>query len=111
MVGGLEVLAGVVVFSDLPGGVEAAEGAGGDGEVELLGGDAGGVFGAVLFVEVDALLFLFGGEAGEDGVDFAGAGLGLGNFGFEIRNFRLGIGVTRRRGGRGGGFVGFTIDD
>jgi len=60
VVGGFEVLASVVVFGDLPGGVEAAEGAGADLDAEFFPGETGGFEGAVLFVDEDELLFLVG---------------------------------------------------
>ena len=92
-----EVLAGVVILGDLPGGVKAAEGAGGDGEVEFFGCDAGGVFGAVLFVDVDELLFLVGSEARENRVNFAGRTrrLGIGDFGLGIWGGGRGLGRGR----------------
>lgn len=69
--GGFEVFAGVVVFGDLVAGVEAAEGAGADLDIEFFVGETNGFDGGVLFVDGDELLFLVGGEAGEEGVDFA----------------------------------------
>ena len=97
-----EVVDGVLVLGDLPGGVEAAEGAGADLDAEFFVGEANGVEGAVLFVDEDELLFLVGSQAGEDGMDAAGAiwdwglrigDLGRGNLRFQIRNFRLGSGT------------------
>jgi hypothetical protein len=92
---GFEVLTGLFIFFDAPGGVEAREGGGANLDVEFFGGKAAGVFSIVLFVEVDECLFFVRGKAGEDWVDAAWArydlGLGFGERGFGRGNCRFEI--------------------